>query len=152
MLQIRRGQAGGASRELFWRRMIRGQAESGLSIRSWCRRRRLAEPTFYWWRKELSRRDAAGRGPGGAGPGGGRMFVPVHVVEESPGAGAGAIEIVLSGQRRIRVTGRVDRQTLTDVLAIVTAWGGVGAAFGSEAPWGLSTQGRSRARREGRSC
>lgn len=109
----------GVSRELFWRRMIRGQVESGLSIRSWCRRKSLAEPTFYGWRKELSRRDAARRERGRAELACGATFVPVHVMQES--SSPGAIEIVLSDQRRIRVVGRVDRQMLTDVLAVVTS-------------------------------
>jgi len=108
--------ASGASRESFWRRMIRGQIKSGLSIRSWCRQRSLAEPTFYWWRKELARRDAACGEPGQVEP---ATFVPVHVVEES--SSTGAIEIVLSRQWRVRVIGRVDRQMLTDVLAVVTS-------------------------------
>jgi len=32
---------------------------------------------------------------------------------------SGSIEIVLPHQRRVRLTGAVDRQTLTDVLAVL---------------------------------
>ncbi len=46
-------------KEKFWRRMIGGQARSGLSISGWCRRHALQESGFHWWRRELSRRDAA---------------------------------------------------------------------------------------------
>ncbi len=112
MSQIRRGEARGASRESFWRQMMRRQAKSRLSIRSWCQRHGLAEATFYWWRKELSRRDAELAG--------GASFVRVRVVEdESPPDSA--IEIMLSGQQRVRVIGRVDRQSLADVLWVLTS-------------------------------
>jgi hypothetical protein len=42
------------------------------------------------------------------------------VEDEASNAGA-AIEIVLASQRRVRVIGRVDRQALTDVLAVLTS-------------------------------
>lgn len=109
--------ASGTSRESFWRRMICRQAESGLSIRSWCRSNRLAEPTFYWWRKELSRRDAA-RGDHEAEQ---TKFIPLRVMEDESSTPNGAIEIVLADQRRIRVLGRVDRQLLADVLCVLTS-------------------------------
>lgn len=44
-------------RETVWREAVREQAGSGLSIRGFCRRRRLSEASFYSWRRELRRRD-----------------------------------------------------------------------------------------------
>ncbi len=45
--------------ERQWReRMARWRA-SGLSVRDFCQRRRLTEPTFHYWRRELRMRDAA---------------------------------------------------------------------------------------------
>lgn len=40
-----------------WRRSIAAQAESGKSVRSWCRLHDVKEASFYWWRRELARRD-----------------------------------------------------------------------------------------------
>ena len=108
--------ASGTSRESFWRRMICRQAKSGLSIRSWCRSNSLAEPTFYWWRKELPQRDAA-RGESGRGEQ--TKFIPLRVMEDESSPPDGAIEILLADQRRIRVIGRVDRQLLADVLCVL---------------------------------
>jgi hypothetical protein len=59
------------SKESFWRRMIRRQADSPLSVGAWCERHALREATFYWWRAELARRDA-----------GLSAFVPVRVMED----------------------------------------------------------------------
>ncbi len=47
----------------FWRRVLRRQAGSGLSIRAWCRQQDLREPSFYWWRRKLARRDGAAPPP-----------------------------------------------------------------------------------------
>jgi hypothetical protein len=37
---------------------LKEQWRSGLSVRAFCQRRGLAEPSFYFWRKEVARRDA----------------------------------------------------------------------------------------------
>jgi hypothetical protein len=89
-------------KEVFWRRMLREQERSGLTARAWCQRRGLRECNLYWWRRELKRRDAAGR-----------TFAPVRVIADTaaeatdyaPDAVAtspGRIEIWLPGARRIR--------------------------------------------------
>ncbi len=121
-------------KEKFWRRMVFDQARSGLSIRAWCRQHDLHEHAFYWWRVRLAR---SGRGrkarsrrptPFAARPTPlcsmgkqGQAFVPVQVSAPEVTGAADSIEIVLPGDRRIRVRGRVDRQALADVLAVLEA-------------------------------
>lgn len=97
-------------KERFWRRMVQGQARSGLSVRAWCIRHHLNEAGFYGWRKELARREAERLEP---------AFVPVEVTEDGPAGAGGRIEIVLAGDRRVRVNGPVDRRMLADVLAVL---------------------------------
>lgn len=100
-------------KEAFWRRMVRGQVGSGLSIRAWCRRRRLNEAAFYRWRAELTRRDAQ-RSKSKT------TFVPVRVAEDQAANTSGQIEILLTAGRCVRVSGRVDRQALTEVLSVLS--------------------------------
>lgn len=105
-------------KEAFWRRLVLGHSGSGLTIRDWCGRHGVKEPAFYWWRTRLAQRDAEAP-----------AFVPVRVVNSAtatqlkhqaePHAGSGGIEIVLGGGQRIRLCGRVDRQALADVLAVL---------------------------------
>lgn len=122
-------------REAFWRRLVRGQAGSGLTIRAWCGLHEVSEPAFYGWRRELARRDARST-----------SFLPVRVVAEPAPtrterptevpAGGGVVEIALSGGRRIVLRGRVDRQALADVLAVLegdAAWPGRDRTGPSEA-------------------
>jgi hypothetical protein len=97
-------------KESFWRRMVRGQPGSGLSVRGWCRKHRVREAGFYWWRRQLARRDTKRRPA---------SFVRVRVAADEPDDGASRIEIVLAGGRRVHIHGRVDRQMLSEVLAVL---------------------------------
>lgn len=111
-----------SKKRAFWRRMIRDQARAGLSVRAWCRKQDLSEPAFYWWRRRIARvgTDPATPAPsaeftferseGRQGP----AFVAVQLAAENDAA---PIEIVLPGDQRVRLRGRVDRQMLVDVLA-----------------------------------
>jgi hypothetical protein len=103
-------------KESRWRRHIEEQARSGLSIAGYCRRHGLRECGFYWWRRELARRDAQQPPPRAA-------FVPVTVAFREParikGGGEGRLEILLPGRRRVRVMGAVDKRMLADVLALL---------------------------------
>lgn len=116
------------AKESFWRQRVLDQASSGLSVRAFCRRHDLKEVAFYWWRRELARRDkeqvevsddgiadrAVKRQPS--------AFVPVHVTDAPARGGDARIEIVLTDGRCVRVTGSVDRQALSDVLAVLTSF------------------------------
>jgi hypothetical protein len=47
----------GNEKERQWRQILKEQRASGLSARAFCQQRGLAEPRFYFWRKEVARRD-----------------------------------------------------------------------------------------------
>jgi len=77
--RLRRGDP---ERERYWREVVRGQGQSGQSVREYCRDAGVKESAFYWWRRELVRRSAArktarsqpagGRKPTGSSAGRGR--------------------------------------------------------------------------------
>jgi hypothetical protein len=136
---------------LLWRRRIGDQARSGATVRAFCRRHGLQQPAFYWWRRELERRDAeVARRRERNRREAEVAFVPVRVMASSPGPhggtpeqepdrdppmgvadGGAGIEVVLEGGRRIRVNGRVDRQALADVLAVLEGAGVAGEPQGT---------------------
>ena len=107
------------TKEQFWGEQIAEQPGSGLSVRGYCRRDRLHEWAFYFWRKELARRGVSIERPA--------AFVAVRITGEPPAAAGnpvqskptGRIEIVLGDARRVHVVGPVDRQALADVLAVL---------------------------------
>jgi len=100
-------------KETVWRKHISALADSGLSVGAYCRQHGLPAHGFYWWRRELARRDAEQPSPPAT-------FVPVTVAARTPAStGKGRIEIILPGDRRVRVVGSMDRQMLADVLAVL---------------------------------
>ena len=111
-------------KESVWRRHVQAQAGSGQSVRSYCIVRGLREHRFYWWRRELARRDAEKSSATGSVPPPAFVPVTVTVAGDVPVRAGGRIEIVLRDGRRVRVTGPVDRQRLADVLAVLGAASG----------------------------
>lgn len=107
-------------KEAAWRQRVRRQAESGQSVRSWCRKHRVTEAAFYWWRRELARRDAE-RKPTTRRDleDSAASFVPVHITETPAADGDASIEIVLTGGWRVRISGPVNGQALADVLDVL---------------------------------
>jgi len=113
-------------KERRWRKIIREAARSGLSIRAFCRRGKLAESQFYWWQRELKKRRRETKRPGGSGKSGGgsrehaASFALVSQDTDEPIAAG--IELVLADGRRLRIGKGVDEETLGTVLgALETA-------------------------------
>ncbi len=105
-----------AEKARYWQRTIREAVRSGMSIREFCRQRRLKESQFYWWHHKLKgsrqersiRRQGVNRGPA--------SFALVSNEPEGTDAG---IELVLGDGRRLRIRKGVDEETLRAVLAAV---------------------------------
>jgi len=100
--------------------VIGSHGRSGLTVREFCRRRKLAESGFYLWRRELRRRGGLvedGEGEAALPA----ELLPVRLLPEDSAPVGGRIEIELAGGRRVLLTPPVDRQSLADVVAVLTA-------------------------------
>jgi transposase len=97
-----------------WQRIIREAANSGLSIREFCRRRKLTVSHFYWWQRRLEM--AVRKGTSLKSDGDQRPASFALVSDESAATDAG-IELVLGDGRRLRIRKGVDGETLRAVLA-----------------------------------
>ena len=97
----------------FWQGMIREAARSGVSIREFCRRRKLEVAQFYWWRRRLEQKREAGTAgkPEAAGR------ASFALVSEEAGTTDAGIELVLSDGRRLHIHRGVKEATLRAVLA-----------------------------------
>jgi hypothetical protein len=93
-----------------WQQWIQQWQASGLSVRAFCARHRLAEPRFYAWRRQLRQRQRPVAG-----------LVPVHVLANPnpEPAAAHVLEVVLADGRRLRVPAGFDAVTLRHVLAVL---------------------------------
>jgi transposase len=94
-------------KEQHWRRLIQLWKNSGLTVRAFCARHHITQPSFYAWRRELQQRDAA------------NAFVPVRVVTDDQSASSTPIEILLAGGRSVRITPGFDPATLRRLLSVL---------------------------------
>jgi transposase-like protein len=113
-----RGRASKGKRE-HWRRLIAEAAQSGTSIREFCRRRGVTERQFYSWRTKLNGQvHGAARRQALAATGQTGTFA---LVSDAPGALEAGIELLLADGRRLRISRGVDEATLRTVLAALQA-------------------------------
>lgn len=118
--------------EARWRGLVEKHVGSGLGVREFCRRRKITESAFYFWRRELDRR---GRERNNTNPqkyvqkkpqsrtcpSAPAAFVPVRVAQEVRPLPCGGVAITLPGGVRVHVSAPVDREALADVLAVLEA-------------------------------
>jgi len=96
----------------YWQRTIGDAARSGMSIREFCRQRRLKESQFYWWQRKLKASRQERNKPSSSV--GAASFALVS--EDSMDIPAG-LELVLRDGRRLRISQGVQEETLRAVLA-----------------------------------
>jgi hypothetical protein len=103
--------------EARWREIVERQAQSGLSVRSFCAAEGITGPAFYTWRKRLRTRNARVAGTarkedrrqeaGDTAP----LFVPLKLLDA-----AAPLEIVHPLGYRIVVPGDVNPAALRHVI------------------------------------
>src|SRR5436305_1220071 len=88
-----------------WLQLLRSWQQSRLTIRAFCRRRRLSEPSFHSWRRLLRQRglflDAAASDAQPASSATTPAFVKIAV--EATAATLSSIELVVADRRVLRV-------------------------------------------------
>ena len=105
---------GDAEKARYWQRTISEAVRSGMSIRAFCRQRRLKESQFYWWQRKLR---ASRQGSPMLRPSGNGNPTSFALVSEEAGATDAGIELVLGEGRKLRIRRGVDEETLRAVLA-----------------------------------
>src|SRR3954469_8078197 len=99
------------AKEAFWRAAVSRQRQSGLGVRAFCAAEGLKVAAFYFWKREIGRRDA-GRPRGGRAAREPRLafveLLPQAPVRRPAAEPEVAIELVLSHGRRVLVRGGCD--------------------------------------------
>jgi hypothetical protein len=94
------------SKPEYWRKLIAEQEGGGLKVRPFCRERGITEPSFYYWRKRLRKRELV-------------RFALLETRPTVTGSTIPALELVLAGGERLRIGKEVDAATLRMVLEVV---------------------------------
>lgn len=102
--------------EVYWRRALAAQRESGLTQSEFCRRNGLSLATFQSWRRRLLRVAVPGA-VATSTPG----FVELEV--ETEAEVTGGYELVFADGLRLKLPPRVDGRALAEVLWALEATG-----------------------------
>jgi transposase-like protein len=107
-----------SGKQRHWLDLIRLWQQSKLSVRAFCRRHRLSEPSFYCWRRTLRQRGLIGKVPAEEVV---KTEAPtfLQVAVESAAATPKSIELVLAKGRRLRVRPGFDANTLRQLLRVL---------------------------------
>ena len=88
------------SREAFWRRTLRRRAKSGMTIAEFCESEDLTAAAFYYWQRQIRRRDAKSQAQN-SDSAGEPAFLPVQLLDDRNCTAP--VEIVTSNGYVIRV-------------------------------------------------
>lgn len=104
-------------REDHWRRIVRRQPASGLSIRAWCDHQGVKEASFYAWRRTLAQRDV-NREAAVKEPPAQLVALDVAGSTHSLSIGAAPLQLVIA-DLRIEIRPGFDDDTLRRVLGVL---------------------------------
>jgi hypothetical protein len=99
-------------KQRYWQKTIRDAARSGMSIREFCRQRRLKDSQFYWWQRKLKAGRQERNRPGVQDRAASFALVSADGMDLPAG-----LELVLQDGRRLRISQGVQEETLRAVLA-----------------------------------
>jgi transposase-like protein len=103
-----------------WLRQIRRWHSSRLTVRDYCARHRLSEPSFYSWKRTLQQRGLLADGSDDPRPLPTRAERPLFLPVTIPQAQASPrIDIVLPDGLSVRVAAGFDAATLRHLLALL---------------------------------
>ncbi len=96
-------------RERQWRKRLESWRRSGLTVTAYVRKHGLSKASFFYWKRDLPRRDRLRNRP----PQPAMNFVPVRVTAAVP------IELSLACGRCLRIAGDFDAAVLKKLLGVL---------------------------------
>lgn len=109
-------------REAFWRDVVKRFGSSGLSVRAFCRREKLQESAFYFWRRTLADRD--GKTPTKRRPTSKRaansVFLPVTIRRDALSPTSG-LSLELPGGGVLRFSEAMPVERIAEVIRALEA-------------------------------
>jgi hypothetical protein len=112
-----------SDRARYWQRLVAAWAKSGLSQAEFCRRRKVKAVNFGWWKRKLESTSIphprTGRSSSNRTAASARLAKPQFVEFRMPNAAASAYEIVLRGDRVIRLPQQFDPAVIAQLVVAV---------------------------------
>ena len=116
---MRQSRARSAEKERFWQGVLKEQSKSGLTVKAFCQQQGVSVPSFYAWRRKLSKRNSDARGQEDDPP----RMVPVTVIPPVPTTPREnvPIEIVTPNGFTLRVDRALSPADIAALLQVVLA-------------------------------
>jgi transposase-like protein len=105
------------AKEQFWRSILKRFATSGQSIRQFCAARKLKETAFYFWRREIRRRDSGDGRPRRRGKPQPLAFT--QVVVRRPEAEDSGLRLRLLGGRELLLPAALSPARVAELLRAI---------------------------------
>lgn len=103
--------------EAFWRKVLRRRERSGLTVAAFCKREQLKQTAYYYWQREILRRDAEQRiAADGDSSASAPKFAPVRLVDDRESS---SVEIVAPNGLVVRVAEQASSDHVRRVLQLV---------------------------------
>ncbi len=110
------------NRETHWRSTIQKQLQSGLTVREFCKQKKLIETSFHYWKREITKRDRQQNGQPKKKPVSKQKkkpvskpaFIPIPLEPVLPLQPQ--IEIAYASGTTVRITAGCDEKTLSTIL------------------------------------
>ena len=103
----------------FWQVHICSQLQSGQSGRDYCDEHGLRLKTFYRWRSRLKRKENVVDADVELTNLPSHNFAEVHLVCPEAAESDGAVEVIVNGNRRIRLFRGFDEETLLRAIIVI---------------------------------
>ncbi len=91
----------------YWREQVAQQERSGLSVKQFCEAQKIAEQSFYVWRKRLQKQPPM------------RFALVEGIGGNRQSAGDAGLELVMARGERLRISSGVDTALLRTVLEVL---------------------------------
>ena len=102
-----------SDQQQFWQMVLETFKSSGLSVRQFCQKEGLSEPSFYSWRKRLTIVDEPEADEEEACQS--ESFIQVSIPKDNPIA----LELILNSGNTLRISSGADTTTLNDVISVL---------------------------------
>ena len=103
----------GVDLQRLWRGEIKKWRKSGLSVRQFCKNHELSEPSFYFWRRKLTKagKTQAVRQKDKESS----AFIEVSI----PDGSSSIMELILTSGNILKIDSSVDTKVLNNVLSVL---------------------------------
>lgn len=100
------------SKDSIWAKRIADQEESGLSVLAWCRKEKVTDSQYYYWKKKLKYQKQQSYAP--------VTWQPLAVVDAENEMQEGIAKVTIEcGKAKVSLKGQISAETIETLLEVI---------------------------------